>query len=126
MKAPAPADIDPYARGFLHAPWEAFRRLHQAGPVLWHAGLHVWIVAGHAAAHEALADAAAFPVMDTRANLAGLAARARRAFPTLDAVLAFVPFVLNPPATKWMEGVPLCDEDKAKILSGNAKRLLRM
>jgi len=36
------------------------------------------------------------------------------------------PFVLNPPATKWMEGVPLCDEDKAKILSGNAKRLLRM
>jgi predicted TIM-barrel fold metal-dependent hydrolase len=36
------------------------------------------------------------------------------------------PFVMNPPATKWMEGVPLCDEDKAKILSGNAKRLLRM
>jgi 2,3-dihydroxybenzoate decarboxylase len=36
------------------------------------------------------------------------------------------PFVANPPATKWMEGVPLCDEDKAKILSGNAKRLLKM
>ncbi len=36
------------------------------------------------------------------------------------------PFVMNPPGTKWMEGVPLCDEDKAKILSGNAKRLLRM
>lgn len=36
------------------------------------------------------------------------------------------PFVANPPATQWMEGVPLCDEDKAKILSGNAKRLLRM
>jgi predicted TIM-barrel fold metal-dependent hydrolase len=36
------------------------------------------------------------------------------------------PFVMNPPATKWMEGVPLCDEDKAKILSGNAKRLLKM
>ena len=32
------------------------------------------------------------------------------------------PFVPNPPGTKWMEGVPLCDEDKAKILSGNAKR----
>jgi 2,3-dihydroxybenzoate decarboxylase len=36
------------------------------------------------------------------------------------------PFVMNPPATKWMEGVPLSDEDKAKILSGNVKRLLRM
>ena len=36
------------------------------------------------------------------------------------------PFVMNPPGTAWMEGVPLCDEDKAKILSGNAKRLLRM
>ncbi len=36
------------------------------------------------------------------------------------------PFVMNPPATRWMEGVPLCDEDKAKILSGNAKRLLKM
>jgi predicted TIM-barrel fold metal-dependent hydrolase len=36
------------------------------------------------------------------------------------------PFVLNPPGTEWMEGVPLCDDDKAKILSGNAKRLLRM
>jgi predicted TIM-barrel fold metal-dependent hydrolase len=36
------------------------------------------------------------------------------------------PFVRNPPATQWMERVPLCDEDKAKILSGNAKRLLRI
>jgi len=36
------------------------------------------------------------------------------------------PFVANPPAAKWMESVPLCDEDKAKILSGNAKRLLKM
>jgi len=36
------------------------------------------------------------------------------------------PFVMNEPGTKWMESVPLCDEDKAKILSGNAKRLLKM
>jgi predicted TIM-barrel fold metal-dependent hydrolase len=36
------------------------------------------------------------------------------------------PFVMNPPASEWMAGVPLCDEDKAKILSGNAKQLLRM
>jgi predicted TIM-barrel fold metal-dependent hydrolase len=36
------------------------------------------------------------------------------------------PFVENAPATRWMESVPLCAEDKAKILSGNAKRLLRM
>jgi predicted TIM-barrel fold metal-dependent hydrolase len=36
------------------------------------------------------------------------------------------PFVANKPAVQWIETVPLCDEDKAKILSGNAKRLFRM
>jgi 2,3-dihydroxybenzoate decarboxylase len=36
------------------------------------------------------------------------------------------PFVVNPPGVEWMKTVPLCDEDKAKILSGNAKRLLRI
>ena len=36
------------------------------------------------------------------------------------------PFVLNPPGVRWMETVPLCDEDKAKILSGNVRRLLKM
>ena len=36
------------------------------------------------------------------------------------------PFVVNPPGVDWMKTVPLCDEDKAKILSGNAKRLLRI
>lgn len=36
------------------------------------------------------------------------------------------PHVKNLLATRWMETVPLCDEDKVKILSGNAKRLLRM
>ncbi len=36
------------------------------------------------------------------------------------------PFVANPPAVRWMETVPLCEEDKVKILSGNAKKLLKM
>lgn len=36
------------------------------------------------------------------------------------------PFVDNGSAVKWIESVPLCDADKAKIASGNAKRLLRM
>jgi predicted TIM-barrel fold metal-dependent hydrolase len=37
------------------------------------------------------------------------------------------PFVLdNRPAVQWMNGVPLSAEDKAKILSGNAERLLRL
>ncbi|MGH9808347.1 MAG: amidohydrolase family protein, partial [Terriglobia bacterium] len=36
------------------------------------------------------------------------------------------PFVMNAPATEWMKHVPLSDEDKAKILCGNARRLLKM
>jgi predicted TIM-barrel fold metal-dependent hydrolase len=36
------------------------------------------------------------------------------------------PFVENPPGTQWMETVPLCTEDKNKILHGNVERLLRM
>jgi len=36
------------------------------------------------------------------------------------------PFVENPPGTAWMERVPLCAEDRAKILRGNVKRQLKM
>lgn len=36
------------------------------------------------------------------------------------------PFVDNQPAVDWIPGIPLCDADKVKILSGNAKALLRI
>lgn len=36
------------------------------------------------------------------------------------------PFVENRPGTQWMERISLSSEDKAKILSGNAKKLLKM
>jgi len=36
------------------------------------------------------------------------------------------PFVTNAPGVEWMKDIPLSDGDKEKILSGNAKRLLRM
>ena len=36
------------------------------------------------------------------------------------------PFVPNEPGPKWMEHVPLCAEDKAKILGGNAAKLLNL
>jgi 2,3-dihydroxybenzoate decarboxylase len=36
------------------------------------------------------------------------------------------PFVDNPPATKWTETLPLCAEDKEKLLNGNARRLLKL
>jgi len=36
------------------------------------------------------------------------------------------PFVPNPPGVRWMDHVPLGPEDRAKILSGNAKKLLRI
>ncbi|MCH7621281.1 MAG: amidohydrolase [Chloroflexi bacterium] len=34
------------------------------------------------------------------------------------------PFVENQPAMDWIPTIPLCAEDKAKLLSGNAERLL--
>jgi 2,3-dihydroxybenzoate decarboxylase len=36
------------------------------------------------------------------------------------------PFEANAPGPAWLQTVPLCDEDKAKIASGNAMRLLKM
>jgi predicted TIM-barrel fold metal-dependent hydrolase len=36
------------------------------------------------------------------------------------------PFVSNLPAVEWMQTAPICDADKIKILSGNAKRLFRL
>src|SRR3989454_8328403 len=36
------------------------------------------------------------------------------------------PFVENRPGTDWVHRIPLCEEDKAKILNGNVKRLLRL
>ena len=36
------------------------------------------------------------------------------------------PFVENQPGTDWIPTIPLSAEDKAKILSGNAERLLRL
>ena len=36
------------------------------------------------------------------------------------------PFVLNPPGVKWMQEAPLSPADRAKILSGNARSLLKI
>jgi len=36
------------------------------------------------------------------------------------------PFVENRPGTEWMEHLPLSTEDRAKILNGNAARLLKL
>jgi 2,3-dihydroxybenzoate decarboxylase len=36
------------------------------------------------------------------------------------------PFVDNTLGTKWIDSIPLCAEDKEKLLNGNAKRLLKM
>jgi predicted TIM-barrel fold metal-dependent hydrolase len=46
----------------------------------------------------------------------------------IDRVLFAVdwPFVDNMPATQWIDTVPLCDEDKVKLLGGNARRILQM
>ena len=41
-----------------------------------------------------------------------------------------VPIYLHPsvplPAVDWIATVPLCDEDKIKLLSGNAQKLFRL
>lgn len=36
------------------------------------------------------------------------------------------PFVMNKPGTDWIHKVPLSEADKIKILSGNAKKILKM
>ena len=46
----------------------------------------------------------------------------------IDRVLFSVdyPFAENLPGTEWTKTLPLCAEDKEKLLSGNAKRLLKL
>lgn len=46
----------------------------------------------------------------------------------IDRVLFSVdyPFVENPPGASWAERIPFSAEDKAKIMNGNARRLLKM
>jgi 2,3-dihydroxybenzoate decarboxylase len=36
------------------------------------------------------------------------------------------PFVDNKPGTEWTETLPICAEDKEKLLNGNARRLLKL
>jgi len=36
------------------------------------------------------------------------------------------PFVMNKPGVDWIPNIPLCAEDKVKILSGNARKLLKL
>ena len=36
------------------------------------------------------------------------------------------PFVPNPPGVEWIKGTPICAEDRAKVLHGNAERLFRL
>lgn len=36
------------------------------------------------------------------------------------------PFVDNPDGMNWIPNMPICNEDKVKLLSGNAKRLLKL
>ena len=36
------------------------------------------------------------------------------------------PFVNNQRATDWIKTVPLCEEDRIKLMNGNAKRLLKI
>jgi len=36
------------------------------------------------------------------------------------------PFVANPPGVEWVKRIPLCEEDRIKIMGGNAKRLLKL
>ena len=36
------------------------------------------------------------------------------------------PFVDNPPGAEWTKTLPLCAEDREKLLNGNARRLLKV
>jgi 2,3-dihydroxybenzoate decarboxylase len=36
------------------------------------------------------------------------------------------PFMDNPPGAKWIETLPVCAEDREKLLNGNARRLLKL
>ena len=45
---------------------------------------------------------------------------------SLFSVAEGVRIVANVPGVTWAKHVPLCEEDRTKILGGNAKRLLKL
>jgi cytochrome P450 len=96
-RALAPAGCDPYRRGFLADPWAGYRQLSEAGPVLWHEKLHLWIVTGHAEALSVLRDDS-FVAGGPRAHVERLGARSGRDFSRLLHVLDALPFFRDPPA----------------------------
>jgi len=97
MKPLAPAGIDPYAPGFLGDPWAAYRRLHEAGPLLWSSAHRLWLVPGHAAARAMLRDPGIF-TSPLAHSVSRLGERGGQAYPSLCGILDSIPFYTNPPA----------------------------
>ena len=97
MIAPAPAGFDPYRRDFLADPWAAYGQLREAGPVLWHERLKLWLVSGHPEAVRVLNDDG-FRAGSPRAHIERLGVRGGRDFSRLLLILDVLPFFRDPPA----------------------------
>ena len=53
-------------------------------------------------------------------------AASRRWASTASSSRSIIPYVMNKPAVDWIPHIPLCEEDKEKILHGNVEKLLKL
>lgn len=92
-KSSLPADeFDPFDKGWMTDPYPVYRRLREAGPVLWSPRARAWLVTGHAEVKQVLRDRHAAP-FDLAAFVQTLSQRAGKPLVSLvralDAILFF-------------------------------------
>lgn len=89
-------EFNPFDKGWMTDPYPVYRRLREAGPVLWSPRTRAWLVTGHAEVKQVLRDRNAAP-FDLAAFVRTLSQRAGKPLPSLIRALNAILFFQHGP-----------------------------